>query len=371
MKTLMMALACCAAQPLWLQNAGGTPAPELHSAGATPAPQDTPAAPLSDPLAKPAPVWQPVPAREAEAQAFAWLKARKADTDATAKAEAIWRDLPSQASEDDLLVRVAGTFALIDANAAKLLAMCSQPRAHLVVPGEPWLRGGGVPPFFANNLRLLFASWLAHESLFDEAKEQLDGLSPADVVAPASLLFCQSVVYHALLNKESGLKSIDELLQGAELSPRRYVELARLMQEDLEGLEDDTLDHVARRMDDIRRRLDLGRAGPVVRKEEDGVIASLDKMIKTLEDRQKEQEEASGSGRPSRPAEESRIMRGKGPGEVRKKNVGSESGWGNLPPKQRDEAMQQIGRDFPAQYREAIEEYFRRLAAEEGGENGK
>ena len=30
--------------------------------------------------------------------------------------------------------------------------------------------------------------------------------------------------------------------------------------------------------------------------------------------------------------------------------------------------MQQIGRDFPAQYREAIEEYFRRLAAEEGGE---
>ena len=75
--------------------------------------------------------------------------------------------------------------------------------------------------------------------------------------------------------------------------------------------------------------------------------------------------------RPSRPAEESRIMRGKGPGEVNKKNVGSESGWGNLPPKQRDEAMQQIGRDFPAQYREAVEEYFRRLAAEEGGESDK
>ena len=53
-----------------------------------------------------------------------------------------------------------------------------------------------------------------HESLFDEALEQLSGLTPGDVVAPASLLFYQSVVYHALLNKESGLKSIDELLQG-------------------------------------------------------------------------------------------------------------------------------------------------------------
>ena len=168
-----------------------------------------PPAALSDPLAKPAPAWQPIPARQVEAQAFAWLKARHADAEATAKAAAIWRDVPSPASEDELLVRVARTFALIDANAAKLLAMCSLPRAQLVVPGEPWLRGGGAPPFFANNLRLLFASWLAHESLYDEAKEQLDGLAPADVVAPASLLFYQSVVYHALLNKESGLKSID------------------------------------------------------------------------------------------------------------------------------------------------------------------
>ena len=293
------------------------------------------------------------------------MKARKADAEAVAKAEAIWRDLPTPASEDELSTRVARTFALTDANAARLLAMCSQPRAQLVIPPEPWLRDRSAPPFFTNNLRLLYASWLAHESLFDEAKDQLADLSPADVVAPASLLFYQSVVYHALLNKESGLKSIDELLQGEEASPRRYVELARLMEEDLKGLEDDTLDHVARRMGDIRRRLDLGRAGPIVRKEEDGVIASLDKMIKKMEDEQKEEDD-SGNTHSVRPADESRIMPGKGPGEVSKKHIGSESGWGNLPPKQREEAMQQIGRDFPSQYREAVEEYFRRLAAEEG-----
>ena len=146
-----------------------------------------------------------------------------------------------------------------------------------------------------------------------------------------------------MLNKESGLKSIEDLLQGEEASPRRYVAVARLMQEDLKALEDDTLDHIARRMDDIRRRLDLGRAGPKVRTEEDGVIKSLDKLIKKLEDEQ-QQQDAGGGGqnniRSSNPAQRSQIIGGKGPGDVTKKNIGSGSGWGDLPPKEREAAMQ-------------------------------
>jgi hypothetical protein len=209
--------------------------------------------------------------------------------------------------------------------------------------------------------------------LFDEAQEQLAGLTPADVVAPASLLFYQSVVNHALLNRESGLKSIDELLQGADTSPRRYIALARLMQEDLKGLQDDTLDHIARRMDDIRRRLELGRAGPKVRKVEDGVIESLDKMIKKLEDEQQQQNAgAAGNNlQPTKPASDSVPMGGRGPGDVTKKNIGSGSGWGDLPPKEREEAMQQIGRDFPSHYRDTIEQYFRRLAAESDSKQGE
>ena len=109
------------------------------------------------------------------------------------------------------------------------------------------------------------------------------------------------------------------------------------MQDDLKDLQEDTLDHIARRMDDIHRRLDLGRAGSKVRKEEDGVIKSLDKLIKKLEDQQ-QQQQAGGAGslQPSQPAQQSRIMGGKGPGNVTKKDIGSESGWGNLPPKERE-----------------------------------
>lgn len=319
----------------------------------------------TQPIGQPA-AWQAPRAQDVKAQAFVWLAAGKVDGAARAKAEALWKDLPAQTSEDELLVRLARTFAAIDPNAAKLLALCAKPRSQLVLPSQTWLASGSAPPLFAANLRLLYARWLVHESMFDEAQEQLAGLKPDDVIAPASLLFYQSVVDHALLNRESGLKSIEELLQGADASPRRYVALARLMQEDLKGLQEDTLDHIARRMDDIRRRLDLGRAGPKVRQEEDGVIQSLDKMIKKLEEQQQQQQANSegNSIRSNSPAQDSRIMGGKGPGDVTKKNIGSGSGWGDLPPKERDEAMQQIGRDFPSHYRDVIEQYFRRLAAE-------
>ena len=316
------------------------------------------------PAQSPSPAWQPPRANEVQAQALAWLDATKPDAAVRAKAGAIWTGLSAAASEDDLLVRLARTFAMANPNATKLVAMCSEPRGQLIIPAQPWLRDGSEPPLVANNLRLFFARWLVDQSLFDEALEQLSGLAPGDVVAPASLLFHQSVVYHALLNKESGLKSIDVLLQGADASPRRYVALAQLMQDDLKGLEEDTLDHVVRRMDDIRRRLDLGRAGPKVRTVEKGVIESLDKMIKKLEEEQQQSDSAADSIQSTRPAQESRLAGGRGAGDVTKKNIGSKSGWGDLPPKERDEAMQQIGRDFPAHYRDAIEQYFRRLAAE-------
>lgn len=322
------------------------------------------AAQTANPLADSAPAWKAMPAEQVKTQALDWLKTAAPDAGSRAQGEALWGKMPAGASDDDLLVRLAKTYALANANAAKLVEFCSQPRSKLILPSQAWLLDGTRPPLMANNLRLLYARWLVDESLYDEAHEMISGLKPEDVIAPPMLLFYQSVVYHGLLNKESGLKSLDTLLQGEESSPRRYIVLARLMQDDLKELQDDTLDHIARRMDDVRRRLDLGRAGEKVKERQDGIIKSLDKMIKKLED-QMQQQMQSASLTPGSPAQDSKIMGGKGPGEVDRKNIGSEDGWGNLPPKKREEAMQQIGRDFPSHYRDAIEQYFRRLAAEE------
>jgi len=122
-------------------------------------------------------------------------------------------------------------------------------------------------------------------------------------------------------------------------------------------------------MDDIRRRLALARAGKIVRDEEDAVIAKLEKMIEELEKqrqmmKQKKQQSSKKSGKrpPNNPLEDSQRADLKGEGEVDPKNIGKRDGWGNLPPKERQEVLQQIGRELPAHFRETIEEYFKRLA---------
>jgi hypothetical protein len=181
-------------------------------------------------------------------------------------------------------------------------------------------------------------------------------------------LFYQAVGYQRTLARDRGLNAIARLLENEETLPKRFVSVARLMQADLEPLKDDSLDHIARRMDDVRRRLDLGRAGPKVREVEDGVIASLDKLIKKIEEQQQAAAAAAaqsgGGATPSAPLPDSMPVEQKGPGEVAKKPIGNSSGWGNLPAKDRQEALQQIGNDFPAHYRDMIEQYFRKLASE-------
>ena len=205
---------------------------------------------------------------------------------------AVVNGIGDQAAGAELLDRLAETFAVVDPRVAQLVEICSHPRSSLVLPTFTWMADPKTSTLLAANMRVYYGRWLVQGQWFEEALEQLGGLKPADVVAPAELLFYQGVTYHRMLNKEEGLKVINQLLDGAEASPRRYVAVAYLMQADLNSLEEETLDHIARRMEDVQRRLDLGRAGPKVRKVEDGVIESLDKMIEKIEDEQDKQSQS-------------------------------------------------------------------------------
>ncbi len=310
--------------------------------------------------------WQPADPQEVRSEVLAWLDQRQPDESTRAKAVEVWSTLPEKPSGEQLLAKAAETFALVDPEAAELVRLCLASKGPLALPSFPWLSDPKTEPLLAANMQLLYGRLPVQHSLFDQAAEQLADLKPADVVAPAPLLFYQGVVHYSLLTKEPGLHAIDQLLENSEQSPRRYLAVARLLRQDLEGLEDDTLGHIVRRMDDIRRRLDLGRAGKKVRTVEDGVIESLDKLIKKMEEQQQQSQSAGGANnlKPNNPAQDSRIMGGRGPGKVTRRDVGSESGWGDLPPKEREEALQQIGREFPSHYRDVIEQYFRRLASE-------
>jgi hypothetical protein len=308
-----------------------------------------------------------------------WLENMAASGTASAAdvaaAKATWPEQQPADDAVDMLDHVLDSFSRIDPRCAALQRSVLDGRTAVEpAPADVgWLADTATDAFERDAVRL----WLGRERVrrdrFDEGLVLLADLDPTTAVDPASLLFHRAACQHWLLESDVAVESLDRLLERSGEIPVRYERVARLLRADIAALEDESLDHIARRMRDITRRLDLGRAGPKTLAVQDGVIDSLDKMIKQIEQQQQQQQQsqassgAGGGGRSGNgtPMDDSRIAGGKGAGEVTKRDIGDSDGWGKLPPHKREEALQQIGREFPTHYREAIEQYFKRLASGE------
>lgn len=303
---------------------------------------------------------------QVKAEVDAWLAGRELDPAVTDRIAEIWPDDGQQPKAAALLDRVADTLAMAEPPLGDLVELCRGERSEMLLPVFKFLEDESSDGIVRHNLRLLYGRWLAQQRMYNEALDQLGGLKPEEVVDPATLLFYQGVCHHRLIDKENCLPAVKQLLENETTIPRRYAEVAKLIEADLAPLKEDSLDEVARLMDSVNTRLDLGRAGTRVRKEEEEIIAKLDKMIDKLEEQAKKQQSSSGNpsgNRSSNPANDS-LPGGdvSGEGNVDPRRLGSDSGWGNLPPKERQEALQQISKEFPSHYREVIEEYFRKIA---------
>ena len=318
------------------------------------------------------PSWRIPPIAEIRAAALDWLASsgggEPPSAGAAARAAAAWQNLASGTGGGDVLDAVMETIACGAPRAAAIHAA----NAGADEPPLEWLDAAATPAFVRDAVKLWWGRELVRWNRFDEALPILEGLDVSASVDPAALLFHTAACQHWLVAAEAAAESLDRLLEREADIPVRYARVARLLRADLATLDQDSLDHIARRMRDVTRRLDLGRAGPATREVQDGVVAALDKLIKQLEDQQQDQQGQGGGGGGSgsggqggvaRPMEDSRIAGGRGPGEVRSRDLGAGDAWGDLPPHDRERALQQIGREFPPHYREAIEQYFKRLAA--------
>jgi hypothetical protein len=167
--------------------------------------------------------------------------------------------------------------------------------------------------------------------------------------------------------KEAGLATIERLLKSTEGVPLRYATVAQLMQYDLEALQEKSLDEVSRKMSDVERRLHLARAGQKVQKREEEIIATLDEIIKKIEDSQGGGGGAGGAGnRSSAPAQDSVVKGSTAPGTVDPKKLKAAGEWGDLPPKERAKAKEDIARKFGAHYAEAVEKFNTKQAGRPG-----
>lgn len=307
------------------------------------------------------PVLRSLPARQVRRELFAALSA-EFSAEQLARASAAWPADAADLSGSELVERLAAVAAAIDPAAQRLVDACSVPPRQVRPPVFSQLDQSRLPSVVRNGLKQLLGNWLVRHRYYEESLALLQGLAPDQAIDPASLLFCQAVAHHRLLHKEPGLAAIARLTEDVADCPRRYRQVALLMERDLSSVQPETIDHVARQMSDIERRLDLGRAGPKVRQLEDDVVAALDRLIQALEPPVPPHPPCNPV--PVKPADQSMLPRLRAAGNVQSKPPAPEGGWGNISPGQREQALQQMSKAFPSNFREIMERYFRKIASE-------
>ena len=220
---------------------------------------------------------------KARGQAETWLKATGKMDPVTQKAFAeIW-DQPDRA----ILNRVADTLVLGNAAAAKLLEDARDPSSQAPKEVPSIIKDLKLPAYFRANLALAYAKALSNRRVYEEALDALTAVKPEQVVDPASYFFHRAVAEHALIRRDDAVRSIARLLDDVTDAPDRYRLVSLLMFVDMQSWKEKDLDWIARKMDNIERRLDLARGGPQTQKIQREVVARLDEIIKELENRKK------------------------------------------------------------------------------------
>jgi tetratricopeptide (TPR) repeat protein len=222
-------------------------------------------------------------AAEARSQAETWLKSVKADDAKLKKFKEIWD------SDRPVIDKVSSTLELGDADAAKLLeeARASDESAPAEVPAV--LKDKKKPAFYRDNLALAYAKALTLRKVYEEALEAFAQVKPEDVVDPSAYLFHKAVCEYELMLKDQADETITKLIVDVSDSPQRYLQVAALMAYDMQTWQEKDLGWIARKMDNIQRRLDLKRGGKQTQKMQKEVLVRLDEMIKEIENQQKQQ----------------------------------------------------------------------------------
>src|SRR5262249_48555563 len=150
--------------------------------------------------------------------------------------------------------------------AAKLLKDARDVAAPAPTDVPAVLKDAQANVFFRANLALAYAKALSQRKVYEEALDVLKLVKSEQVVDPAAYFFLRAVSEHALLLKEDAARSILSVMEDVVDAPNRYKDLSILMLYDMQGWRDKDLGAVARKMDNIERRLDLSRGGPKTQK---------------------------------------------------------------------------------------------------------
>ncbi len=227
---------------------------------------------------------------DAHRQALDWVKSSgKLRPDTLKHVEALWAH-----GDRGVLDLVASTLTLVDDQAAKLLKEARDPASPAPTEVPALLKDAKRTSFFRANLALAYAKALSNRRVYEETLTVLKTVKPEEVVDPAAYFFCRAVAEHALLLKAEAERSIVGLMEDVSDAPDRYRLVGVLMLYDMQSWRNKDLGEIARKMDNIERRLDLARGGPQTQKIQKEVVARLDELINKLENQANGSSQANG-----------------------------------------------------------------------------
>jgi hypothetical protein len=303
---------------------------------------------------------------DVKARTLDWVAERKVtDREKLKQVAAVWVTPETVPSATEMFDKVIQTFRLIDPATDEFVSACRLGVAAADVPSPELLDNEELSPFYRTNVAQFYAVYLVRNRLYDESLAIFELVQIEQSVDPPTAIFHQAVAQSELLMKTEGLATLEKLTKKTEAVPERYATVAELMRFQLASIKDESLDEVAQRMKDVERRLSLARGGQKTQKKEEEIVVLLDSIIKKLE-----QSSGGGGGQgnggntnqPGGGAQDSVIKGTTAPGETDDKNLKKQAGWGALPDADVAKAKNLLKRDFPENYRRAIEAYFRKSA---------
>lgn len=310
--------------------------------------------------------YQATPAKDARTKAQEFLTARK-KTDQQAAFDKVWK------TDHPVLDKLVDSFALADAKVANLVKTVRDRETAPSTEIPALLKDRTLPAFVRDNLTLFYATGMTKRRAYEEALEAFAMVTIDKVSDPASFYFHKAVCEYKLLMKEKADDTINALLTDVVDVPVRYESVAVEMHHEMLTWGDKDLEWIARQMDSIQRRLDLGRGGKATRRLQREVLVRLEEKIKRLEDRIPEgkgcpkKDEGDGPTTPGTdpgvitpPIDTPNPSTPPGTGEVDKKLDKKVADWGKLPAKERVQVIAEISRKMGVD-RATAERYFKEL----------
>lgn len=194
-------------------------------------------------------------------------------------------------------------------------------------------------------------------------------------------LFMRGVCQVHALNYEGAIASLEEFVGRYPDAPERLRVGAAQILTELSRRSPGRIGDVRDLLTYARRRIHTGETGKPVIDRQKEAVALLDALIEEAEEQEKNQGgggEGSGGGgggggspqgnqQPGGGANQSNAPGGEQrDAKLRNKIAKPGDAWGRMPPREREQILQALQKQYPSQYRELLEQYYRQLSKDAG-----